>query len=48
MATQMLNALNELCQIHHIDEFLLLDRLEQSLARAYEDMLHLDNGARND
>ena len=46
MATQMLNALNELCQIHHIDEFLLLDRLEQSLARAYEDMLHLDNGAR--
>lgn len=46
MATQMLNALNELCQLHHIDEFMLLDRLEQSLARAYEEKLDLAYGAR--
>ena len=35
-----------LCQEKHIDELYLLDRLEQSLAKSYADVLHLDFGAR--
>lgn len=35
-----------LCQERHIDELYLLDRLEQSLAKSYADVLHLDYGAK--
>jgi len=46
MASQMMEALMTLCQERHIDELYLLDRLEQSLAKSYADVLHLDYGAR--
>ncbi len=45
MASQMMEALMELCQEKHIDQLYLLDRLEQSLAKSYADILHLDYGA---
>lgn len=35
-----------LCQERHIDELYLLDRLEQSLAKSYADVLHLPYGAK--
>lgn len=41
-----MEALMELCQEKHIDELYLLDRLEQSLAKSYADVLHLPFGAR--
>jgi len=41
-----MEALIALCQEKHIDELYLLDRLEQSLAKSYADVLHLDWGAR--
>jgi len=46
MASEMMEALIALCQEKHIDELYLLDRLEQSLAKSYADVLHLDWGAR--
>ena len=46
MASQMMEALELLCQEKHIDQLYLLDRLEQSLAKSYADVLHLPFGAR--
>lgn len=46
MASQMMKALAELSQERHIDELYLLDKLEESLAKSYADILNLDNGAR--
>lgn len=46
MASEMMEALMALCQEKHIDELYLLDKLEQSLARSYADVLHLDYGAK--
>ena len=46
MASEMIEALTLLCQEKHIDELVLLDRLEQSLAKSYADIMHLDYGAR--
>ena len=46
MASEMMEALMELCKDKHIDELYLLDRLEQSLAKSYADILHLDWGAK--
>ena len=46
MASEMMEALIALCQEKHIDQLYLLDRLEQSLAKSYADVLHLDWGAR--
>ena len=45
MASEMIEALTLLCQEKHIDELYLLDRLEQSLAKSYSDVLHLPFGA---
>ena len=46
MASEMMDALMALCQERHIDELYLLDRLEQSLAKSYADVLHLPYGAK--
>ncbi|MGI6755575.1 MAG: transcription termination factor NusA [Atopobiaceae bacterium] len=46
MASEMMEALMALCQEKHIDELFLLDRLEQSLAKSYAEVLHLDYGAK--
>lgn len=46
MASEMMEALMLLCQEKHIDELYLLDRLEQSLAKSYADVLHLPWGAK--
>ncbi len=46
MASEMMEALMVLCKEKHIDELYLLDRLEQSLAKSYADILHLDWGAK--
>ena len=46
MASDMMEALMALCQEKHIDQLYLIDRLEQSLAKTYEDLLHLDFGAK--
>lgn len=46
MASEMMEALERLCQEKHIDQLYLLDRLEQSLAKSYTDVLHLPFGAR--
>ena len=46
MASQLMEALELLCQERHIDQLYLLDRLEQSLAKSYADVLHLPFGAR--
>ncbi|MBS6652641.1 MAG: transcription termination/antitermination protein NusA [Collinsella sp.] len=40
------NALMELCQEKHIDQLYLIDRLEQSLAKSYAEILHLEWGAK--
>ena len=42
----MMEALELLCQEKHIDQLYLIDRLEQSLAKSYADVLHLPFGAR--
>ena len=46
MASAMMEALMALCQEKHIDELYLLDRLEQSLAASYANLMHLDWGAK--
>lgn len=46
MASEMIEALRTLAQEKHIDELYLLDRLEQSLAKSYADILDLDWGAK--
>ncbi|WP_455136395.1 transcription termination factor NusA [Thermophilibacter sp.] len=46
MASEMMAALEQLCGERHIDQLYLLDRLEQSLAKSYADVLHLPFGAR--
>ena len=46
MASEMMEALISLAQEKHIDELYLLDRLEQSLAKSYADILDLDWGAK--
>ena len=47
MAQQdMMQALMELCEEKHIDQLYLIERLEQSLAKSYAEVLHLDYGAR--
>ena len=45
-ASDMMSALMELCQERHIDQLYLIDRLEQSLAKSYAEILHLDWGAK--
>ena len=42
----MMEALMALCQEKHIDQLYLIDRLEQSLAKSYAELLHLDWGAK--
>ncbi|KRN55082.1 transcription termination factor NusA [Atopobium minutum] len=46
MASEMMEALMALCQEKHIDQLYLLDRLEQSLAKSYADVMHLIDGAK--
>ena len=46
MASEMMEALIGLAQEKHIDELYLLDRLEQSLAKSYADILDLKWGAK--
>ncbi len=46
MASEMMEALMALCQEKHIDQLYLLDRLEQSLAKSYAEILKLDFGAK--
>ena len=46
MASKMMEALQELCQERHIDQLALIDSLEQSLAKSYAEILHLDWGAK--
>ena len=46
MASEMMEALMMLCQEKHIDQLYLIDRLEQSLAKSYADILNLDWGAK--
>ena len=41
-----MDALMALCQEKHIDQLYLIDRLEQSLAKSYAEILHLDWGAK--
>ncbi|MRX80372.1 transcription termination factor NusA [Enorma shizhengliae] len=45
MASQMMEALAELCQEKHIDQGALINKLEQSLADSYATVLHLPFGA---
>ena len=42
----MMEALMELCQEKHIDQLYLIDHLEQSLAKSYAEIMHLDWGAK--
>ena len=46
MASEMMDALMALCEERHIDQLYLIERLEQSLAKSYAEVLHLDYGAR--
>ena len=45
-ASDMMSALMELCQEKPIDQLYLIDRLEQSLAKSYAEILHLEWGAK--
>ena len=45
-ASAMMEALMELCQEKHIDQLYLIDHLEQSLAKSYAEIMHLDWGAK--
>ena len=42
----MMEALMALCQEKHIDQLYLIDSLEQSLAKSYAELMHLDWGAK--
>ncbi|MDR0888312.1 MAG: antitermination protein NusA, partial [Coriobacteriales bacterium] len=42
MASELMNALTALAQEKNIDEIYLLERLEQSLARSYQNILKLE------
>ncbi|MDI9589675.1 MAG: transcription termination factor NusA [Acidobacteriota bacterium] len=46
MASELMDALMALCEERHIDQLYLIERLEQSLAKSYAEVLHLDYGAR--
>ena len=46
MASEMMDALMALCEEKHIDQLYLIERLEQSLAKSYAEVLHLPYGAR--
>ena len=46
MASEMMEALIALAEEKHIDQLYLLDRLEQSLAKSYADLLDLEWGAK--
>lgn len=46
MASEMMDALMQLCQEKHIDEFYLLDRLETSIAKALASSMKLEWGAK--
>ena len=46
MASEMMEALMALCEEKHIDQLYLIDRLEQSLAKSYAEVLKLQDGAR--
>ena len=46
MASEMMEALMELCEERHIDQLYLIERLEESLAKSYAEVLHLEYGAR--
>ena len=46
MASEMMEALMALCEEKHIDQLYLIDRLEQSLAKSYAEVLKLTDGAR--
>ena len=46
MASEMMEALMALCEEKHIDQLYLIDRLEQSLAKSYAEVLHRTYGAR--
>jgi N utilization substance protein A len=46
MASEMMEALRMLCQEKHIDELYLLDRLEESLAASYAQLMHMPFGAK--
>ena len=45
MAHEMMEALMALCEERHIDQLYLIERLEQSLAKSYEEVLHLNTKA---
>ena len=46
MASEMMEALMALCQERGIDQLYLIDRLEQSLARSYADLMNMEYGAK--
>ncbi|MFZ2757029.1 MAG: transcription termination/antitermination protein NusA, partial [Atopobiaceae bacterium] len=46
MASDMMTALQLLCEEKHIEQLYLLDRLELSLAKSYAEQMHLDYGAK--
>ncbi len=46
MASNMVEALIDICQKTHLDELYIVDRLEHVLAKNYADILHLEHGAR--
>jgi len=46
MASELIEALAELAKEKNIDEFVLIDRLEQELAKSYQTILRLDWDAR--
>ena len=46
MASEMMDALMALCEEKHIDQLYLIERLEQSLAKSYAEVMHLQDGAR--
>ena len=45
MASEMMEALMELCQEKHLNQLALIDELERSLAESYRTILHLPFGA---
>ena len=45
MASEMMEALMELCQEKHLNQLALIDELERSLAESYRSILHLPFGA---